>query len=141
MNRFLMIFLLMLPLGLAADAGERFVHEEGYVRDIEHHLFWQDNKEVVKMPKSWMEARKYCADLQIAGMRGWRLPTEEELLGIVDFTVIDPAIYTAFKSVISDDYWTADRDRQKAQSVYFGSGLYQCRKAGKTTLCPLCQGC
>lgn len=33
---------------------------------------------------NWNQASEYCSTLQLAGFRGWRLPTIEELQGIYD---------------------------------------------------------
>jgi len=116
------LFLMILTIAVSAEPAGRFIHEKGYVRDTTHHLLWQDTDAVAKNARGWHEAKAYCTNLEIGGIRGWRLPTEEELLGIVDFMVIDPAIYTVFKVVVSEDYWTAQRNGEKAKSVYFGSG-------------------
>jgi len=117
-----LICLVILTISVSAEPAGRFVHEKGYVRDTTHHLLWQDTDAVAKNARGWHEAKAYCANLEIGGIRGWRLPTEEELLSIVDFMVFDPAIYPAFKVVASEDYWTSGRNGEKAKSVYFGSG-------------------
>jgi hypothetical protein len=121
----------LLVFSLWLDASERFIHHEGYVMDRQRDVLWQDSNESAQVKKGWIEAKNYCANLEIGGIRRWRLPTEEELLSIVDFTVIDPAIYSTFRSVVSDDYWTADRHGDKAQSVYFGSGCTNAEKIDK----------
>ena len=116
------LFLMILAIAVSAEPAGRFIHEKGYVRDTSQHLLWQDTDAVAKNAREWYEAKAYCANLEIEGIRGWRLPTEEELLSIVDFMVIDPAIYPTFKVVVSEDYWTSGRNGEKAKSVYFGSG-------------------
>ena len=41
-------------------------------------------------------ALKACADLELLGSKGWRAPTIQELLSIVDYTRCDPAIDSDF---------------------------------------------
>lgn len=41
-------------------------------------------------------ALKACADLDLLGSKGWRAPTIQELLSIVDYTRCDPAIDSDF---------------------------------------------
>ena len=107
---------------MATEASDRFIREGEVVRDLSRHLLWQDSESVAKSTKSWKEADAYCAAVKIGGVTGWRLPTEEELLSIIDFTQPIPAIYDTFKVVAIEDYWTADHNKEHAASVYFGSG-------------------
>jgi hypothetical protein len=55
---------------------------------------------------SWEEAMGYCAQLALAS-GGWRLPTKDELLSIVDTSRTDPSIdLTAFPNTHSDAFWS-----------------------------------
>ena len=54
--------------------------------------------------KSWSDAKSYCATLG----KGFRLPTVKELVSIVDFTKVQPALDTAvFFSPSLDSFWTS----------------------------------
>ncbi|MBF0413396.1 MAG: DUF1566 domain-containing protein [Desulfamplus sp.] len=45
---------------------------------------------------------------RFGGFTDWRMPTKNELLSIVDYSVANPTVNTAyFKNTISDYYWTA----------------------------------
>jgi hypothetical protein len=43
-------------------------------------------------PKPWQEAVKFCQDLEIGNRKGWRLPTKEELITILDTSQSNPAL-------------------------------------------------
>jgi hypothetical protein len=64
------------------------------------NLEWQSDIS----PKSmiWQEAKDYAASLG----DGWRLPTREELLTLVDDTKYNPAC-SAFPDCPSDWFWTS----------------------------------
>jgi len=51
------------------------------VRDTSTGLTWQ--RQVPTGRYTWNDAGSYCAGLSLSGA-GWRLPTKDELLGIVD---------------------------------------------------------
>jgi hypothetical protein len=59
---------------------------------------------------TWDEAKAYCVQLTLEGT-GWRLPTKDELLSLVDMTRTDPSIdVVAFPntpSTPSNDFWSA----------------------------------
>lgn len=56
---------------------------------------------------TWEEASGYCAQLGLAS-GGWRLPTKDELLTIVDKSRTDPAIDLAsFSNTKSEAFWSA----------------------------------
>lgn len=57
----------------------------------------------------WSEAKSHCQNLELGGFSsGWRLPTRVELLSLVDFARMDPAIdATAFPNTTSSSFWSA----------------------------------
>ncbi len=57
----------------------------------------------------WPDAKDHCRDLALGGFTsGWRLPTRAELLSIIDFTTMDPALdAAAFPGAESADFWSA----------------------------------
>jgi uncharacterized protein DUF1566 len=48
------------------------------------HLVWQ--KAVASAVMTWSQADSYCAALDLAGRRDWRLPARIELVSLIDFT-------------------------------------------------------
>ncbi len=68
-------------------------------------LMWQqqdDDKERI-----WDEAISYCYDLTIAGYSDWRLPSDIELMSIVNYEVYTPAIDSFFfLNTKSSGYWS-----------------------------------
>lgn len=74
---------------------------------------------------TWNEAGAYCAQLTLDGT-GWRLPTKDELLSIVDMTVSAPAIdVAAFPGTPPEIFWSSSRVADStgyAWSVQFKTG-------------------
>lgn len=77
------------------------------VIDNKSNLMWQDNADVKSIKKNWESSAEYCQNLSLAQQQDWRLPTKDELLLIVDHKRSNPAIYTEFKNVASDYYWSS----------------------------------
>lgn len=70
-------------------------------------LMWQDNADASSITKNWGDAKSYCQNLSLGGYSDWRLPSIEELEGIVDFGHSDPAIDPIFQHVASSYYWSS----------------------------------
>jgi len=117
-----MIILMMLGLTvLMAD----FVKKGETVHDSETKLVWQDNVAVEGKEMLFSEANSYCKKLSLAGAEDWRLPTVEELQGIVDLTRYDPALKRGFHFAASESYWSSTLyadDKDRAWDVNFKSG-------------------
>src|SRR5579883_1160868 len=63
--------------------GERYLVEQEIVKDTKTGLIWQ--RRVPARRFTWGAAKQYAESLNLAGYSsGWRLPTKEELLGIVE---------------------------------------------------------
>jgi hypothetical protein len=55
-------------------------------------------------------AEAYCAANRLSGFSDWRLPTELELLSLVDFTTFEASIdLTAFPSTLWEPFWSGTR--------------------------------
>jgi len=78
------------------------------VRDDETGLVWEKTLETAEM--SWSDARAACANKDVGGRKGWRLPSISELA-----TLVDPSMRTGntlplghpFTNVQMDVYWSA----------------------------------
>lgn len=74
----------------------------------------------------WQAAVNYCEGLEWGGHTDWRLPAQDELLGIVDRSRSQPAIDTgAFPENTSGWYWSSTAYTSKdniAWGVFFHNG-------------------
>jgi len=98
----------------------RFIdNNDGTITDIKTGLVWQ--KDTAPWTFTWEKAVKYCGEMG----DGWRLPTIEELISIVDYSRIDPAIDSVFFNAQSSYYWSStanagDPNYAWGVSFYFG---------------------
>ena len=109
--------------------AKRYDTQTDTVRDIGTGLTWQ--RAVPAETFVLDAARAYCADLPLAGQKGWRVPSMVELLTLIDEQaasgpMIDRA---AFPNTPSDAFWTSTDfggTPGMAWQVYFdyGNGLY-----------------
>ena len=81
------------------------------VLDKETGLVWAKNANIVGT-KTWLSGMFYCRTLNLGGRKGWRLPTVEELLTLVDKSQSNPALPVGhpFDNVqygSEDYYWTS----------------------------------
>ncbi len=82
---------------------------------------YDDNTETGKM-RYWEGAKTYCQGLELAGYTDWYLPSQTELLSIVD-TNYDPTIKSVFQNAVSSSYWSAtEYDASNAIKVHFSYG-------------------
>jgi hypothetical protein len=115
----------------------RFVGQTGgFVQDMLTGLVWQQDGSGTRTGCSgsgtstctWSEAQAYCAELNLGGLSGWRLPTVKELSSLVDFTVaLGPTINeTAFPNItFPSRFWTSSPSAFQsgtAWAVHFDGG-------------------
>jgi hypothetical protein len=83
------------------------VEGDGTVKDQVTGLMWQQTPPTALY--KWAEAARYCASLALAGYGDWRVPTEIELISIVDDTVVTgPALDGAtFVDTVEGYYWSS----------------------------------
>jgi hypothetical protein len=62
------------------------------VQDNQTGLIWARNADIVNKPLPWKEAMEFCQNLEIANRKGWRLPTKEEFISILDTSQSNPAL-------------------------------------------------
>lgn len=97
----------------AANLSER---GDGTVLDQVTGLIWQQDASG-RMP--WLEAVRFCNQLDLAGARGWRLPFRDELK-----TLITPGAAgsmldeQAFPGAQTEVYWTLSREEQQPDQVW-----------------------
>ncbi len=108
-------------------ASERFelVMNDEAVLDKETCLVWERSPSAT--PMDWYGAIFYCYDKVVGGRGGWRLPTVEELMSLVDRTQGPPTLPAGhlFLNVQSSFYWSATTSADgtsDAWGVDFGFG-------------------
>ncbi len=124
------LVLLITPLRLHAEGSDeliagRYKVREQTVYDTQTGLEWQRHASDVDR-YSWKEAKRHCAELELAGQR-WRLPTKPELESIVAVLSIPTINRKAFPDTPPRPFWTStsyeDR-RDTAWIILFQDGTY-----------------
>ncbi|MFZ2198777.1 MAG: DUF1566 domain-containing protein [Thermodesulfovibrionales bacterium] len=92
---------------------------DGTVTDNNTGLVWQKQDDGTK--RTWDEANTYCDNLVLGGASDWRVPTKEELIGIVDYSVnVHPAINSAyFPDTSRDHYWSSSTHTYFTNEAWF----------------------
>jgi hypothetical protein len=93
------------------DAGApctRYVsNAAGTVKDSMTGLTWQVSPSQ-SFGDTWTGAAPYCAQLNVSGVTGWRVPTASELLTLVDVMFAGPALDpSAFSTMLNENFWSA----------------------------------
>jgi hypothetical protein len=96
------------------------------VRDGETGLVWEMTLETNQV--SWTDARAMCADKNVGGRKGWRLPSISELASLMDLSMREgPTLPLGhpFTNVQMDVYWSATTvagNPNSAWLVFFDTG-------------------
>ena len=77
------------PQNFSIDSS---VEGQNIIIDETTGLMWQQN--ISEYTFTWDEAIAYCENLEYGGLSNWRLPTQLELLTIVDNGKLYPAVNT-----------------------------------------------
>lgn len=97
------------------------------VLDKASGLVWEKSPQATSV--RWTEGRRICNEKRVGGQKGWRLPSLEELSGLVDSSVAPPGLALPpghpFLAIRSSVYWSSTRpgeDPKGAWGVHFGLG-------------------
>jgi hypothetical protein len=97
------------PWDRLLPASRRFTPALGgaAILDRETGLVWDKAPDTA--PVAWVDAPFTCFNRSVGGRRGWRLPTVEEILSLVDPSASSPALPAGhpFVGIQPDLYWTA----------------------------------
>jgi hypothetical protein len=95
---------------------------QGCVRDQRGHLCQVDTLN----EGSWAEALSYCDSLNWGGLTDWRLPSDFELVSLVDLRYAQPTLDpTRFPDNVGGYYWSSTTrpvDPGEARTVWFDDG-------------------
>jgi hypothetical protein len=98
-------------------------NSDGTITDKVTKLIWQKSTDSSQL--NWSSADNYCTSLSLANHNDWRVPTVKELLSIVDYGALHPAINeTYFPDTFSVYYWTSTQYLSSGgrKAVFFESG-------------------
>jgi len=107
------------------------VMEGKAVLDKQTGLTWARNANISEKALPYEESVKLCQDVEIGGKKGWRLPTKDELISLLDTSRSGPALPEGhpFTNVLVNagncDYWTCSEcegDSKSAWMVRMTSG-------------------
>lgn len=115
----------------ALPAAQRFVVLPAFTNDAvldnATGLVWEKSPQPTSA--KWTVARRICIEKHVGGQKGWRLPSLEELSGLVDSSVAPPSLALPpghpFLAIRSAVYWSSTRpgeDPKGAWGVHFGLG-------------------
>jgi hypothetical protein len=75
------------------DAGTAANLSDDLVLDKETRLIWTRDANLPKGMQTWQHGMNYCRNqIQLGNRKGWRLPTIEELLSLIDPSQSNPAL-------------------------------------------------
>ncbi len=114
---YLLAGIICLSASVDVQAAKLTVRGDGTVIDQKTGLVWQQEASG-RMP--WLEAVRFCNQLELGGMRGWRLPFKDELN-----TLVQPATgkqilidSKAFPQAEAEVYWSLSREEQQPDQVW-----------------------
>ena len=104
------------------------------VIDKQTGLTWARDSELLEKPLPWQEAVAFCEAAEIGGQTGWRLPTRDEIITLLDTSQSRPALpeghpFTKLKEIPSGEFvatfWTGtepenDKDKAYAFTITVG---------------------
>lgn len=119
--------LLFLCVGLAfglekAKDGRFIAYDNGTVFDTKTNLMWaaKDNGSDI----NWADAKSYCENYRGGGYTDWRMPTQDELAGLYDKSIIGNNNYrlTSLITLTASCLWASDTRRAAAAYLHFRDG-------------------
>lgn len=106
------IFLLIVSFVFLSSLQAQFIvqksGEQRVIADTKSGLLWQDSPDNMYLLQTWAEANDYCAALVYGGMKGWRLPSNDELS-----TLATRGFYGHYNKQWLEWYYAHIRDKGK----------------------------
>lgn len=119
------MFFFIALFSLLSQSVSYAADKNSVVLDKANAIYWQDSPFSQKSSQDWDDAVDYCHSLKLNGLSTWRLPTFKELLSIVDYGRVNPAINPVFSYVRDNTYWTStdfSATRSRAWTIDFRTG-------------------
>lgn len=92
------------------------------VLDIQTGLTWARNADLAGKKMSWKDAEIFCQDIEIFNRKGWRLPSRNQIITLLDTSQSSPALPAGhpFKNVgtIGSIYWTSTEQKGDKDIVW-----------------------
>jgi hypothetical protein len=112
-----------------AKDGRFIAYDNGTVLDTQKNLMWaaKDNGSDI----SFTSAKSYCDNYRGGGYTDWRIPTQDELVGLFDKSKSRPAscdrrfnihVATEFINITCVAFWASEVRDSDAAFLSFGSG-------------------
>lgn len=86
---------------------------------VNNNLMWQDEAVNQEKKLNQLEFKFYCKNLELAQRRDWRTPTYDELLTLVNYERIDPAVNEQIKNIKPSKYWTSSKSIHETNKNWF----------------------
>ncbi|MCX5832785.1 MAG: DUF1566 domain-containing protein [Deltaproteobacteria bacterium] len=110
--------------------GRFIAYDDGTVLDRGSGLMWaaKDNGSDI----NWQGAKSYCENYRGGGYTDWRMPTQDELMGLYDkakgykYACGDDAHLTELIRLTCYWTWASETSDSKAACFRFGGGGYRC---------------
>jgi len=111
--------------------SHRFILAGGIVTDLATGLMWIKSPndslgEPFDAQQAWADAIIACEGINLGGFIDWRMPNVKELMSIMDYARVNPAVDGEYFSVAWDSYWsstTSADDNAKAYWVGANTGF------------------
>ncbi|RXJ83197.1 DUF1566 domain-containing protein [Arcobacter sp. CECT 8985] len=93
-------------------------NEKNIVTNNITKLQWQDNIDTKTLKKDWLNAKKYCDELDFSNYKNWRLPSVDELASITSKTKYKNVSFDIFKNSKGAYYWTSTPYKQNENTAW-----------------------
>jgi hypothetical protein len=99
-TRLFVVLMVLVTCAVFAFAGEtardgRFIaYDNGTVLDTKTNLMWADKDNGIDI--NWAKAKSYCENYRGGGYTDWRMPTQDELVGLYDKSKVYKGAHCGF---------------------------------------------
>ena len=125
------------------DPGTPTEKADDLVLDRKTGLIWARNAHLAGKMLRWEDAITYCQNLTLGSLKGWRLPTKEELSSLVDPSQSAPALPNGHPFIhVKYTYWSGttsefDSDYARTEYIFTGRGVRHESKTRKLYVWPV----